>query len=313
MACQKIAAKDIYTLIAITLLWGANFSVIGVSLNTVDPYMLTALRFTCCAFPLVCFLKKPESVSYLSILLYGLLFGAGMAGFLNIAIGWGTSPGVASLVLQFSAFFTVIWGVLLFREKLNAIEVVAILIALAGLALVIHASDDDRSLIGTGFVLLAALCWSLCNIMVKSIPLQDAFAFLVWSCLFAVPPVFVATYLIQGAAPFIALTQGYSTDVYLAVFYQAYISTLLGYWVWNQQMKKHPVSQIAPYSIIVPLSGLFISWWIFNEDISTEKVVAALITIIALGLFMNSRRLAAYIDRSARFYARPSSSTPDKR
>lgn len=170
MACQKIAAKDIYTLIAITLLWGANFSVIGVSLNTVDPYMLTALRFTCCAFPLVCFLKKPESVSYLSILLYGLLFGAGMAGFLNIAIGWGTSPGVASLVLQFSAFFTVIWGVLLFREKLNAIEVVAILIALAGLALVIHASDDDRSLIGTGFVLLAALCWSLCNIMVKSIP-----------------------------------------------------------------------------------------------------------------------------------------------
>ncbi|QBF28870.1 hypothetical protein EXN22_25465 [Pseudomonas tructae] len=291
MSSRKIATRDVIVILLVALLWGANFSFIGTSLGTVDPYMLTALRFFFCVFPLIFFLRKPQAVGLKFIALYGLLFGAGMAWLLNLGIAWGVNPGIASLLLQFSAFFTVGWGVMFFGEKLNRIELGAIALALVGLGLVIHTSGDNLSITGVLFVLLAALCWSLCNIIIKLCGLKDAFAFLVWSCLFAIPALFLATYLVQGPTPFVQLFKGYEASAYFSIMYQAYISTLLGYWVWNKQMHKYPVSQIAPYSILVPIWGLVISWWVFEESTNAARLAAIGLTLSALALFISARRL----------------------
>ena len=304
MSSCKIATRDVLVILLVALLWGANFSFIGTSLSTVDPYMLTALRFFFCVFPLIFFFRKPKAVGLGFIALYGLLFGAGMAWLLNLGIAWGVNPGIASLLLQFSAFFTVGWGVMFFGEKLNRVELGAIALAFVGLGLVIHTSSDSLSMAGVLFVLLAALCWSLCNIIVKLCGLKDAFAFLVWSCLFAIPALFLATYLIQGSTPFEQLLKGYETPVYFSIMYQAYVSTMLGYWIWNKQMHKYPVSQIAPCSILVPISGLIISWWVFEESTSAARLAAIGLTLTALALFISARRLELFIGKAAQLTPR---------
>ncbi len=299
---MKMDLGALSLLVFVTLIWGSNFSVIGVSLNGVDPFMLTALRFTFCALPLVFFIKKPAQVSYRLVALYGLLFGAGMCGLLNFAIFMGVSPGVASLVLQFSAFFTVVWGVIFFQEKMTALHVTGILLSVMGLILIVSFTQSNIATVGILLVLLSALCWSFCNVLVKREKLTDMFSFVIWSSLFAVPPLYVMTYLLKGSAPFESLSSDLTLPVVVSIMFQAYIATVFGYWVWNKQMNTYLASQVAPWSIIVPISGMLTSWWAFDEVICAQKIFAMLLTILGVGVFINAKRMSDYMAANATFY-----------
>lgn len=296
---MKMGFRDLLLIVAVTVMWGSNFSVIDISLDGIDPFMLTALRFTFCAFPLVFFIDKPKNISFHVIALYGLLFGVGMCWLMNYGMFLGVSAGVTSLLLQFSAFFTVIWGVLLFGEKMTAIHVTGILMALVGLLFIIHVTEGGAQNLGLFLVLLAALCWSLCNVVVKKNNVVDMFSFVVWSSLYAMPPLYLMTYWVKGAAPFQALLVDIKGTVVLSILFQAYVATIFGYWVWNRLMRKYPASQVAPLSVIVPISGIVTSWYVLDEPIGSEKLFALVLTVMGIALFINAQRVANYIMANA--------------
>lgn len=102
--------------ILITAIWGINFSVIKLGLTTVDPFILAGICFTLCALPALFFIPKPH-VGWRYIISYGLVFGIGLWGLVNLGIKTGLSAGIASLLLQFSAFFTILSGSKIFRES----------------------------------------------------------------------------------------------------------------------------------------------------------------------------------------------------
>ena len=103
---------------AVALLWGVNFVVIKWGVESIDPAMMTALRFFFTSVPLIFFVKKP-TISITVVALYGVFFGAGIWGLVNLSIALGTPSGMSSLLLQSSAFFTLIVAVLFFDEKIS--------------------------------------------------------------------------------------------------------------------------------------------------------------------------------------------------
>ncbi|MSE17952.1 EamA family transporter, partial [Pantoea agglomerans] len=100
--------------VMITAIWGVNFSVIKLGLQAVDPFILAGIRFTLCALPALFFIKKPD-VPWRYLISYGLVFGIGLWGLVNLGIKTGLSAGIASLLLQFSAFFTLLLGGWVFK------------------------------------------------------------------------------------------------------------------------------------------------------------------------------------------------------
>ena len=121
--------------ISITAIWGVNFSVIKLGLTNVDPLMLAGIRFTLCALPAIFFIPRPD-VQWRYIIGYGLVFGIGLWGVVNLGIKSGLSAGIASLVLQFSAFFTILLGsVMIFNENLSANKIIAVALIVSGLGI----------------------------------------------------------------------------------------------------------------------------------------------------------------------------------
>ena len=111
--------------------------------------LLTALRFTLAALPWVFFIKRPPiAIKWLAA--YGLIFGVAMWALINLGIEWGVPPGTAALLIQFSAFFTLGWGVLLFGERLNRGQVLGIGLAVLGLVSIILASPGQGTTLGYG-------------------------------------------------------------------------------------------------------------------------------------------------------------------
>lgn len=277
--------------ILVTLIWGSNFSVIEVGLRALDPFVLTTLRFVFTALPLIFFVRRPEGVPLLAMAAYGVLFGAGLWGVVNIAMAHGMSPGLSSLVLQFAAFMTVLLSAVVFREPVKAPQVIGMVFAVAGLATVIHAAPGSASTLGTALILLAALNWSLCNLLVKRFRPADMLAFVVWTSAFAVPALVLLTLLVKGSGPFTALAANMTWAAAGSVLFQAYVTTIFGYAIWNHLMKTYPASAVAPLSLLVPVSGIATSWLAFGERFPPAIWVGVVLILLGIAVFVLAPRL----------------------
>jgi len=276
--------KDFLLGVLITFIWGLNFSVIKLGLISLDPFMLTAFRFMLCAFPLVFFIKKPDiKMSYM--ISYGLFFGVGLWGMVTLGIYFGISAGVASLVLQSSVFFTIIFGALILNEKINNFKKFGFIFALLGLGLIISLTDGSVTIIGIIFILIGSISWSIANILVKKSGVKEVFSFIIWSSLFSPIPLFILAYLTQGSIVYIDFFEDLDYIAVFSILFQVYPTTLIGYWVWNLLLIKYPVSSVAPLALLVPIFGLLGSYFIFNEEIGTLKILACI--FIMLGLVVN--------------------------
>lgn len=273
--------KDLLLAIFITAIWGINFSVIKLGLTSLDPFMLAGLRFLLCAFPLIFFIKKPD-VSFKYIISYGLLFGVGLWGIVSLGIYFGISAGMASLVLQLSAFITIILAAIVLKEKIDISKKLGIVIALLGLVLIISVTDGSVTLLGLVFVLIGAISLSITNIIVKLVGTKDVFSFLIWATVFAPLPLFFLAYLTQGDIVFVEFFINLDKLAIFSILFQVYPTTLMGYWIWNSLLNKYPASSIAPLSLLIPVFGLAGSFFIFGETIGIIKILACIIILIGL-------------------------------
>ena len=276
--------KDIFLAILITMIWGINFSFIKLGLDTLDPFMITAIRFTLVAFPLVFFIKRPD-VKFKYLVSYGFFFGVGVWGITTLGIFYGISAGIASLLIQMSVFFAILLGVILLNESINKTQILGFVISAIGITLIATVTDGSVSIIGFILVLIGAVFMAIVSLIVKKSNTKDMFSFLVWSSLFSIIPLFLLSYLTQGGEVFINFSTIIDTKAILAILFIVYPTTLFGYWAWNKLLQKYPISSVAPLALLVPFFGLAGSYIIFDEQLGLIKIIASI--FIILGLIIN--------------------------
>lgn len=284
--------KPLHVVLAvlITAIWGVNFSVIKLGLASVDPLILAGIRFSLCALPAILFIRKPD-VAWRYLIGYGLVFGIGLWGVVNLGIKAGLSAGIASLVLQFSAFFTLLLGGWVFKEALTRFQILGMLIALAGLFCIITISDGSVSLTGVLLVLVGAGSWSVANLISKKANTKDVFGFLVWSSAFAPIPLFALDYAVNGSVGYTTFVSQVNTTAVLSILFQVYPNTLYAYWIWNSLLKTYPVSTVAPLSLLVPIFGMLGSVVVFNESVPMSKVLAVVLIVLGLAVGLYGQRI----------------------
>lgn len=282
---KTMTNKDFLIAIFITFLWGVNFSFIKLGLGSLDPFILAALRFTLCAFPLVFFIKKPD-VSFKYVISYGLFFGLGLWGVLYLGMYYGVSAGVASIVLQLGVFFTVILSYFILKEKINLANKIGFVFALCGVCFVFFLTDGSVTIIGLALVVFSAVSWAFLNIIIKKAQTKEVFSFLIYSTLFPPIPLFLLAYIMQGEIVYINFFNNIDTKAMISIAFQVYPTTILGYYIWNSLLTKYPVSLVSPISLLIPIFGLLGSYVFFDEEIGVFKILACI--IIVLGLSINT-------------------------
>ncbi|MCL2892993.1 EamA family transporter [Brenneria tiliae] len=287
---------DLFIGFLVTVLWGGNFAVIELGLRDLDPFILTFLRFTFCALPLVFFIKRPAGISLFSMALYGIIFGVGLWWVVNFAMFNGLSAGLSSVFLQFSAFFTIFLSCFFLGEKINKVHLLGIITAVAGLLMIINFSGQESTVKGIFFVIIAALSWAVCNIIVKITKPANMISFVVWSSLFSAPAVLVMTVCVKGWGGILSIPDDITIGSAFSVLFQAYVTTIIGYMIWNNLMKKYPATEVAPLSLFVPISGVITSYIFLNERLSVQQLISVMIVIVGIFIFLNSVRIINFIN-----------------
>lgn len=277
--------------IAVMAVWGSNFVVIKFALAHLPPLLLGALRFTAVFLPAAFFLKRPQA-SWANLAAYGVLIGAGQFGALFIALRADVTPGLASLIMQTQVFFTIGLSMWLTGERLKAVQVVALVLAVAGIAVILSHTDGSITPLGLGLLLVAALGWSGGNMVSRAAGKVDMLAYVVWSSLFAVPPLFVLAFVFEGPTAMLDGVRNADAVTWAAVAWQAVGNAMFGYGVWGWMLARYPAATVAPLALLVPVFGMTASAIILGEPMQDWKLIAAALVMSGLALGILWPRIA---------------------
>jgi O-acetylserine/cysteine efflux transporter len=284
-ATQHRGLPPLHLLLALAVMavWGTNFVVIKLALAHLPPLTLAGLRFAFAFVPLALFIKRPP-VPWANLATYGVLIGAGQFGLLFTAMRSDITPGLASLVVQLQVFFTIGLSMRLTGERIAPAQVAALVLAVGGLATIALHTDGSATPLGLALVVCAALCWALGNITSRAAGPVNMLAYVVWSSVFAVPPLLGMALLTEGWPRIAAGIASADAKTWGAVLWQSVGNTMFGYGVWGWLLSRHPAGSVAPLSLLVPVFGLGASALLMNEPLPAWKLTAFALVMAGLAL-----------------------------
>lgn len=269
--------------LAVTAVWGSNFVIIKFALVHLPPLTLALLRFTLAFAPMALFVPRPK-VRWRNLAAYGVLIGAGQFGLLFTAMRADITPGLASLVVQAQAFFTIGMAVWLNGEKVARYQIAALLLASAGIALIALHTDASATPLGLFLVLCAAASWAGGNMVARAGGSVNMLGYVVWSSMFAIPPLLIFALALEGWPRMSAGIAAADWKTWGAVVWQSAGNTMFGYGVWGWLLARHSASQVAPLSLLVPVFGLATSALVLGESLQTWKLAAFALVMAGLAV-----------------------------
>ncbi|TVL91701.1 EamA family transporter [Streptomyces sp. SAJ15] len=280
--------------------WGLNFVVIEVGLDHFPPLLFCALRFLAAAFPAV-LLVGPPPVGWRWIVAVGLALGVAKFGLLFIGMHQGMPAGLASLVLQIQAVFTVLIAAAVLGERPGRTRLLGMAVAAAGI--VVAAVDEGASgpVLGFALTIAAALCWGVSNVVTRRAAPPDALRFMVWVSLVPILPLLALSLLFEGWSADRAALASLDWGGAGAILYVAWGATVLGFGAWGFLLRTYDASAVAPFSLLVPVFGMSSAALLLDEHVSPLRWLAAallvggvaLTTLTGVGARLRARRPAA--------------------
>lgn len=279
-----MSPKDLLLALLVIVVWGLNFVVIKVGLHGMPPMLMGALRFMLAAFPAILFVRRPQ-VPLRWMLAYGMTISLGQFAFLFYAMYVGMPAGLASLVLQSQAFFTLFFAALFLGERLRRSNLFGLLVAAAGLALIGLQGDQAMTLAGFALTIAAASMWALGNVVTRKLGKVNLVGLVVWGSLIPPLPFLGLSLWLEGPQVIGDSLRHFSLDSALVLAYLAFGATLLGYGLWSRLLSRYPASQVAPFSLLVPVVGISSSAVLLGERLGALQMAGA--ALVMVGLLIN--------------------------
>jgi O-acetylserine/cysteine efflux transporter len=279
-----LSLRDLLLALLVVLVWGLNFVFIKWGVEEVPPLLLTGLRYLCAALPMVFFVRRPQ-VKTGTLVIYGLAIGLAQFGLLFSAIKLGMPAGLASLIIQTQAFFTIALAMLFLGEKLGRMQALGALVAIAGIGVIATERFEITALVPLLMVVLAALFWGVANIASKKAGQIDMLSFVVWGSLVPIMPLLALSLLVEGPAAISAAFVAISPRTVGIVLFNGYVATIIGFGLWSYLLKRYPAGLIAPFSLLVPVFGIGFAYLLLDEVITMIEVVGSI--LVFAGLLLN--------------------------
>jgi O-acetylserine/cysteine efflux transporter len=273
--------RHILLALLVVAIWGFNFVIIKLSVEALPPILAAGLRFVAAALPAVFFIRPPRAPWWL-VVGFGLSFGFALYGFLNLALAWGMSAGLSSLVLQTQAFFTMALAFVLLGERPSRFQIIGGVIAFVGIGVIAIERLAATALLPLGMTLMAALSWGLANVLTRKAGRVNALAFTVWGSLAAPLPLIGLSLLVEGPQVVLAALAGFGWQEAGLIAFLAYPATLLGGGIWSWLLGRHPASTVAPFTLLVPITGLLSGYLVLGETITPIEIGGAALVIAGL-------------------------------
>lgn len=261
MEQSSIDTKSILTLIFLSLIWGSSFILIKKALVSFDNYTVGALRIAISSLAFLPFLiyhwKKVDWKKWLPFSLVGLL-GSGIPAILYATAQTEVTSSVAGLLNSMTPIFTLILGIIVFKEGSSRSKMLGVSLGFFGVAMLLLFSKPLE--IGGNpwyglFILLGTICYAASVNIVKEY-FQETPSLILSSTAFGMigPPAFL--FLIFSDFSNILTTHPYALKSLAAVVFLSLVGTVFSTIIFYRLVQNTNAVFASSVSYIIPVTAL---------------------------------------------------------
>jgi len=283
---DRIDGTGAILLVGFSALLGLNQVLIKFVNGGIAPVFQAGLR-SVCAFVVVLFIAKllgrRLSVSDGSLgpgVVTGCLFAFEFM-LLFQALDY-ISVARASVLFYTMPFWVTIGAhVLIPGERITILKTIGLVLALVGVVLTLSVNPSGQpSLVGDMYCIVAAIAWAAIAIIARTTPLQRACPEMQLLYQLAVSaPILVVAALLSGV-----LLREPTTITWAVFAFQVIVVVSIGFLTWFWVLSIYPIANMAVFSFLAPVFGVFFGWLILDEQITLSIVLALL--FIAVGIVL---------------------------
>ena len=253
-AAPPLRGRDLGLVLLVVAAWALNFLTSARALQEIPPILFTALRFALLSLPLAFLMRRPPAGQWPRLLAVSLCIGVVHFSLSFLALKLSGDLSSPAIVMQSYVPMTTLLAWWWLGEKVGWRTGSAIAISFAGilvLGLDPHVLARPQAL---ATMLASALALAVGTVLMKGMRGIDMFSQQGWLATISVLPLLgLSLWLEPGALAALPRASGWA---WLGAVYAAYVSSLLGHGLYYRLVQRHPVAQVMPWLLLVPVLAI---------------------------------------------------------
>jgi len=294
---KPISSKVLIILafIAIYIIWGSTYLMNKIAVSELPAFFLASFRFLCASVLL--FGIALVSGTKLSItkrqlrnsIFVAILFMVSGNGLFVWALQFLDS-GFAALLASTQPLFVLLLMRLLDNKRMQTQSIVGVALGIIGMYLLVSQRElvtDEDTLLGMLIVFSCVIGWSYASVFVSKADLpknhlvSTGYQMAIAYVLLALVSLVIGE---EWTSPL-----EWSTDVQWSMALLIIFGSLVAFTAFNYLLKQVSTEKVATASYVNPVVALFLGWWILDEQLTTQSLIAAGILLIGV-YFITSRK-----------------------
>ena len=278
-------------LIAMSIVWGLNFTAIKGAVSEFQPLTFNTIRFAISSLFLLGLLwlrERSIGVHRKDLARFVLLAIIGNTAyqmfFINgIALTTATN---SALILATTPIFIILFGALLNVEKVTSRIVQGVILSFIGVVMIVLGTGNsltfsNQSLLGDLLIVANPICWSIYTVLSK--PMLKEYS----------PLKLTAVTMAIGAVPLVLVgipslgTQNWaeiSTSSWVGLGFSAFLAIGLGYVIWYTGVSRIGSAKTSLYDNLVTVFAVASAWIILSESMTWIQILGAVLVFGSLYL-----------------------------
>ena len=282
-----MSRKDLALALLVPCLLGFGFVIAKPAMDSFPPILLNGLRWTLSGLLMCYFFPFPKNfikqMFAISIIGGSIQYSLSFYG-LNILDG-----ASATLFVQAEIPFGILIAYFLLGEKVPLKNIIGLIIAFIGIAILSGNPNLEGKLIGVILILSGAFLWSLAQVFAKDVSEKiGGLALTAWLGIFSGPQCIIASYFIEGNS--LNYIYNATTEAWIIVIYLAIGMNVIGYSCWYSVLSRNPVNNVMSVLLLFPITGLLTSIFILNETPNTYAYFGGAIIISGVAMILINKK-----------------------
>jgi O-acetylserine/cysteine efflux transporter len=293
-ATPALRGRDLALVLVIVAVWATNFLTSAIGLREIPPLLFTALRFGLLLVPLVFLMKRPPPGQWPRLVAVSLCVGVVHFSLSFLALKLAGDLSSPAIVLQSYVPMTALLAWWILGEKVGWRTSAAIALSFLGVLVLGLDPHVLQKPVALATMLGSALALAVGTILMKGLRGLDMYSQQGWMGVISLPPLLLLSAWLEPGA-MAALPQA-SGLAWLGAAFAAYASSLLGHGLYYALMQRHPVAQITPWLLLVPVFAMMLGVAFWGDQpgprvIAGGAMVLGGVLVIALRAKVKSRTL----------------------
>ena len=295
MSASRKTILIILAFFAIYVIWGSTYLLNKIAVSQLPPFFLASIRFLTASI-IIFIIAKVLGISLaiskkqlLNTTIAGLLFLTLGNGLAVLALKYIDS-GFAALEISAQPLVVLIMMRVLQGKRIQLMSYIGVVLGFIGIFLLVSQKlliTKEGQVLGMVLIFACMLCWAYASLFVGNAELpknhfvNTGYQMLTGGILLGL------TSLVLNE-PW-SMPQDWQADVQWSMFGLILFGSIIAFTAFNYLLKEVSPDKVATSTYVNPIIALILGWWILNEVITMQSIIAAVILLTGV-YFINTKR-----------------------